>query len=249
MATIVGTSGDDTLNGINHQDNTIYGDTSDTADPSTPLGNDTITGGSNGTNLIFGDAETLMGAGTTGGNDTLIGGTNSTNTLVGDADTTLGAPHGGNDTLIGGVGGVNYLIGDFVTASGGATGGNDRLVSAANTTDYMWGDFQNISGGNVHGGADTFVFGPHNGNDFIMDFNAQDGDIIEINSSPIPAQAALHVPQQALDHSGGGNFPTTFADLNIQEVNGNSVIQFDAHDSVTVMGVTGLTADNFSFVA
>jgi hypothetical protein len=59
----------------------------------------------------------------------------------------------------------NTLIGDFVDAGGGASGGMDWLVSAANTTDYMWGDFQNPNGGNPQGGADTFVFGQHNGND------------------------------------------------------------------------------------
>jgi len=75
-------------------------------------------------------------------------------------------------------------------------------------------------------------------------------DIIEIDASHIPTQAA-GLPPQAADHippQAGGQFPQTFADLNIQEVNGNSVIQFDAHDSVTVVGVTGLTAADFHFV-
>jgi hypothetical protein len=261
MATIVGDSGDNVLNGVNGQDNIIYGDTDGTADPSTLLGNDTITGGSNATNLIFGDAETLMGHATTGGDDTLIGGANSTNTLVGDSNDDLGAPFGGNDTLtggtnstntligdivnagagalggndtlIGGKGGTNNLVGDFADVGGSADGGNDRLVSAANTTDNMWGDFQSVDhpGMNI-GGADTFAFGRHNGEDVIYDFNAQQGDKIEIDTTHVPAK-----------------FPTSFADLNIQEVNGNSVIQFDPHDSVTVVGVTGLTADDFHFVA
>jgi Ca2+-binding RTX toxin-like protein len=95
MAKIVGTSGNDILNGVNGTDNLIYGDSDGTIDPSGGIGNDTITGGTNATNTIFGDAETLMGVATTGGNDTLIGGVNSTNLLVGDANSTAGAPMGG----------------------------------------------------------------------------------------------------------------------------------------------------------
>jgi hypothetical protein len=187
-----------------------------------------------------------------GGSDTLIGGTNAINTLVGDAEHFVGPATGGDDTLIGGAGGTNYLIGDGIDTSGPAIGGNDRLVSAPNTTDSMWGDFQSgLSGFNLTGGADTFAFGRNNGNDFINDF--QKGvDTIEIDSSPIKPLVAGHIPPQALDHlppQAGGQFPATFADLNIQEVGGNSVIHFDANDSVTVVGVTGLTADDFHFVA
>jgi Ca2+-binding RTX toxin-like protein len=258
MATIVGTSGNDILNGVRGQDNLIYGDTSDTLSAG-PGGNDTITGGANGTNTIYGDAETIMGHAGSGGADTLIGGTNSINTLVGDADTTLGAPNGGNDTLIGGVGGSNTLIGDFVDAGGGASGGTDRLVSAPNTTDDMWGDFQTVGGGNPQFGADTFVFGQHNGNDVIHDFQ-QGLDTIEIDTSPlpiVPIQALDHIPPHALDHiptQAVSNFPTSFADLTIQLVDANndgitdSVIHFDANNSVTVLNVTGLTAADFHFV-
>jgi hypothetical protein len=244
MATIVGTLGPDILNGVNGQDNLIYGDTSDTLSTPNTGGNDTITGGANATNNIFGDAETLMGHGATGGNDTLIGGVNSTNLLVGDANSTEGAPIGGNDTLIGGIGGTNTLVGDFVNRGGGAEGGNDRLVSADNTTDNMWGDFQFVSGGTPQFGQDTFVFSHHNGNDLINDFH-QGEDFIEIDSSPIPTHAAQHIPPQA---QAGNHILETFSDLNIEEVNGNSVIHFDANNSVTVLGVTGLTASDFHFV-
>ena len=131
----------------------------------------------------------------------------------------------GNDTLIGGIGGTNYLYGDDVA-------GNDILVSAARTTDYMWGDFASNAGGTDVGGHDTFVFGPHNGNDFIYDFHQGGEDFIEIDAKK----------------------PETFTDLNIQVVDANndgtmdSVIQFDSHDSVTVYGVTGLQDADFHFV-
>jgi len=130
-------------------------------------------------------------------------------------------------------GGTNVLIGDAVQVTGQEpTGGNDTLISAPHTNDSMWGDFQSVSGGPPHFGNDTFVFGPHNGNDIINDFQLPDpqtsfaGDIIEIDSKK----------------------PMTFADLNIQPLDTNndgildsSVIQFDPHDSVTVLGIPNLT--------
>jgi hypothetical protein len=97
-------------------------------------------------------------------------------------------------------------------------------------------------------GHDTFVFSLNNGNDLINDFH-QGEDIIEIDTSPIPTPAAGHIPPQAQISHAGNQFPETFSDLNIQEVNGSSsIIHFDANNSVTVAGVTGLTAADFHFV-
>ena len=226
MAKIVGTPFNDDLKGVNGEPNLIFGDTDGTADPATQLGNDILRGGNNSPdNTIYGDAQDLMGAGTTGGDDTLIGGADSTNTLVGDANSNLGAPTGGNDTLIGGKGGTNTLVGDFIDVTAGADGGNDRLVSADKTTDYMWGDWQTESGGTHTGGADTFVFDKSNGEDFIYDF-AQGQDIIELDLGK----------------------KLSFSDLNIEVVGSDSVIHLSADDSVTVAGVTALTADDFLFV-
>ena len=63
----------------------------------------------------------------------------------------------------------------------------------------LWGDFASNAGGTDVGGHDTFVFGPHNGNDFIYDFHQGGEDFIEIDAKK----------------------PETFADLNIQVVGGN----------------------------
>jgi hypothetical protein len=202
------------------------------------FGNNTLVGIKGEDNLIYGDTSGQQsGQMSIGGNDTLIGGTNSNNTLIGDADSMASPVTGGNDTLIGGKGGTNTLIGDAVTSIGAApTGGDDRLVSAANTTDHMWGDFQSVNGGPPIFGHDTFVFGPRNGNDYIYDFH-QGEDIIEID---IPTK-------------GAGQFPTTFADLNIEQVDANadsitdSVIDFGGNNSVTVYGVTGLVDTDFQF--
>jgi hypothetical protein len=208
--TQVGDFGDNTLPGLNGQDNVIFGDT---------------------------DGQ-MSGQISTGGHDTLIGGRGGTNTLVGDAGSMVSPVTGGNDTLIGGVGATNTLIGDAISSTGAVpTGGDDRLVSAANSTDNMWGDFQNVDGGPPSFGNDTFVFGPRNGDDFINDFHRFE-DMIEIDAS-----------------QANGRFPTTFAELNIELVDSNadsindtSLIHFDAHNSVTVVGVTGLTADDFNFI-
>ena len=104
----------------------------------------------------------------------------------------------------------------------------------------MWGDFQSGHTQNATGVRDTFVFGPHNGHDFIWDFTPNEpgivGDIIEISGFRGP---------HALD---------SFADLNIQPVdtnqdgtNDSSQILFDNNNDVTVVGVLSLTADDFLF--
>jgi hypothetical protein len=258
MATIVGTSGNDiNLTGIDGEANDIYGDAVTATGGAFLGGNDILTGGANSPlNNLYGDAYSIAGPGT-GGNDTLIGGANSTNNLYGDAYSMGGGPStGGNDTLIGGTGGTNNLYGDaYLAGPGPQHGGDDRLVSADNTTDNMWGDFFSPpSSSGATFGHDTFVFDPHNGNDVIHDFQ-QGTDTIELDgffTNPhIPIQAAQHIPPQAASHLG----LETFADLNIQLVdtdgngtNDSSVIHFDANNSVTVLGVTGLTAADFHFV-
>jgi hypothetical protein len=37
-------------------------------------------------------------------------------------------------------------------------------------------------------------------------------------------------------------------DTNADEITDSSVIQFGGHNSLTVVGVTGLTADDFNFI-
>jgi hypothetical protein len=175
MAIIVGTFGNDTLVGIDGEDNLIYGDVVD-----------------------------AQGGTFEGGDDTLIGGANSNNTLIGDAGTMTGISTGGDDTLIGGIGGTNILIGDAVTAGGGPpTGGADRLVSADNTADNMWGDFQNTGPGRPEGGVDTFVFAPNNGNDTIHDYQQGVDNPIELDgffkNTHIPSQAADHAGDHVLE--------------------------------------------------
>jgi hypothetical protein len=237
MATVIGTSGPDpNLAGANGEPNDIYGDAVDPSGGGFIGADDTLTGGKNSEpNNLYGDAHSFAGGTSTGGNDTLIGGANSTNNLYGDA-FSIDVGTGGNDTLIGGIGGTNNLYGDASETRGAFyKSGDDRLVSAARTTDNMWGDFKTHTGDvtNETFGADTFVFGPHNGQDVINDFTgSQSGlpqnelDIIEISG-----------------FNKGGHALNSFSDLTILPVdtNGDNIvdssrIEFDKNDTVTVLG-------------
>ena len=83
----------------------------------------------------------------------------------------------------------------------------------------MWGDTALDGYGSIQG-HNTFVFTQQNGTDYIYDFRSGE-DKIELIG-----------------------IPTRFADLNIEVLNGNSIIHFDATNSVTVYGAI-LIADDF----
>ena len=128
------------------------------------------------------------------------------------------------------------MLGDSFQMSGNTRGGNDTLISGAGT-DHMWGDGEDINGvaasptaptGTVVTGADTFVFAPGNGNDNINDFRQSDHDRIDVSAYGF--------------HS--------IADLTITGTGTDTVIAFDAADSVTLVGVsdpTVLQASDFIF--
>jgi Ca2+-binding RTX toxin-like protein len=161
----------------------------------------------------------------TGGNDTLTGaaGSNTFNSLHGDADFMSGNAQGGNDTLVGGDGApTNYLFGDAFEMDGNARGGNDTLISGTGT-DHMWGDAEYIDQapaspttptGDVVTRADTFVFGPGNGNDSIHDFRQSDGDRIDVSAYGFQSLAQMMITSDGA----------------------NTKIAFDADDSVTLVG-------------
>ena len=173
LDTLIGDSGDDLLGAGADGDNLSGGSGEDTlrggggrdyvqggADDDVLSGNwgrDTILGGS-GHDNIGGDqgADQLYG-----GNDTLGGG---------DADDVLWGQNnmdwlyggGGNDTLNGGSG-ADRLFGG---------GDNDRLIGGGGN-DTLRGD----------GGADTFVFGANVGADTVLDFDASEGDRLELDDA------------------------------------------------------------------
>src|SRR6266404_2272004 len=100
-----------TLFGIDNQNNTLVGDVDYITDYATG-GKDTLTGGNNsGSGNVFnslsGDAYHDMTLFAKGGSDTLTGGDNSAsgnlfNALYGDANDMFDSAPGGSDTLTGG---------------------------------------------------------------------------------------------------------------------------------------------------
>jgi serralysin len=223
--------GNDSLigNGIN---NTLYGDAFEMHHQARG-GDDTLTSSGRSSNL-YGDAFS-MSDDTRGGDDTLTGsGGFFAASVYGDANTMDGNSRGGNDTLIGAFNAILY--GDASTMNGNSRGGDDTLVSGAGT-DHMWGDGQVINGiaasptaptGAVVTGADTFVFAPGNGGDFIHDFRQSDDDRIDVSAYGF----------------------TGLVDMVITSDGANTRIDFDATSSVTLFGFadpSGLQASDFLF--
>ncbi|MGB2597479.1 MAG: hypothetical protein WBC87_21460, partial [Pseudolabrys sp.] len=105
------------------------------------------------------------------------------------------------------------------------------------------------------GGHDTFAFRPNNGNDFIYDFHKGE-DIIELGGffKHLPESAADHLPAN-LPANALKQLLQSFVNLNIETVDtdnnsvaDSSIIHFDANNSITLVGVVGLTAADFNFV-
>ncbi len=245
--------GDDWLNGGAGAD-TIYGDASHIfsyrswyRNPTFEAGDDYIYGGE-GSDRLYGDTKDVSadsnnygGFNVIGGDDFMSGDAGS-DYMVGDFDrVTITARNGvwnvegGDDTIHGGDGG-DTIYGDFnyvyvSTYRGLGTAliqnGDDRINGGAGN-DHMWGDsraYNLRSQTTVTNGSDTFVFNDGSGNDYIRDF--QSGlDMIEVDGYGL----------------------TDFSQITITEANGSSTVHFDAGNSVTVVGVTGLDTDDFLFV-
>jgi Ca2+-binding RTX toxin-like protein len=129
---------------------------------------------------------------------------------------------GGNDTLTAGDSANNTLVGDASSMQDNTVAGNDRLISGTGS-DNMWGDAQTINGvaasptaptGFVTTGADTFVFKPNSGTDYINDFRQSDGDKIDVSAYGFD----------------------DITDMTITAIGGNTNIAFDGTDSVTLVG-------------
>jgi len=95
----------------------------------------------------------------------------------------------------------------------------------------MWGDFGgegNESPGAVgQGGEDRFVFLVNNGQDIIYDFRPDEGDKIDLRKiDDIQWQST---------------------NWEISQNDGSSIIHFDNDNTITVIGVTGLSETDFIF--
>ncbi|EGF89201.1 hemolysin-type calcium-binding repeat 2 copies family protein [Asticcacaulis biprosthecium C19] len=199
-------TGADTLDGGEGNDTLDGGSGNDTMAGGT--GDDALTGGSGG-DVLIGDA----------GNDALDGGTGTDTvdyglatagvsvslSMPGLAQVTGGA---GTDTLVS----IENLTGsefdDFLIGSSGSNilmggGGHDQIVGR--------GGNDGLTGG---AGADDFVFGLASGADRVMDFNAGDGDQLDL--SAYHAQATAVIYQSGADtviDLGGGNSVTVISML------------------------------------
>ncbi|MCR6633234.1 MAG: calcium-binding protein [Magnetospirillum sp.] len=160
------------------------------------------------------------------GADRLDGGTASIR-LVGEGDA-------GNDRLIGGSRSDQLDGGsgdDFLSGNGGSDllfgGAGTDTLTGGNGRDLLEGGTGNddLTGG---AGRDAFVLEAGGGSDTVRDFVAGN-DLLLMRGFT----------------SGGGN-PLTFADLNITEQNGDSVITL-GNDTVTVENATGLAQSDFVF--
>jgi len=205
-------------------------------------GNDVLTGGSNtSSNVLYGDAFQMSGS--RGGNDVLTGGANVFyNELYGDS-YKIHDRQGGNDILIAGANPStgtsvtkNILYGDALChGAGSIVCGNDRLISSTGDDD-MWGDIRFFDTGTsyddidltrVTTGHDVFVFSANNGNDTIHDFRHGE-DKIELQGV------------------GVTSFDALMAGSHLSQDSTNSVITFGTN-TITVVGVTELTAADFMF--
>ena len=260
--------GNDFVNSVGTLNSGVYINSTDTT---TVLINYTIDN-----NNLYGDAETMSYC--KGGNDTLSIGVGivgdshlaldiKNNTLYGDANT-MKRSQGGDDKLTGadGEGSVTYLYGDAKFTDGKSGAGNDTLISG-HGNDHMWGDFGSYSHRvdlhddeedddrnerhsghdddhhdseyeddspaiyvNYSTGKDIFVFGENNGNDIIYDF--QRGlDKIDLRSL------------------GGIDGIDDFTITSSLTQSSDRVIDFGNGNSITLIGVSELSANDFMFAA
>jgi hypothetical protein len=210
----------------------LYGDVSEDLRGNATGGNDFISGGRESSVHAFGDAYRAWDN-VTCGDDVITGAAFALNGFIyGDALELHGNAAGGNDILVGGILTFNYLYGDAQTLTDSASGGDDRLIGGA-WIDWMWGDAQTVSE-LASTGNDTFVFRALDfiGNDVIFDFRPGE-DTIELSGFAAHSFEDLSIGQVDFDHDGTLD---------------SSIIQFGIFSSITVVGLTQLTTDDFLFV-
>lgn len=251
-----GGDGDDALSGNAGQDTITGGAGNDSIGGHE--GNDTLFGGNGADSLLGGTGDDALHGDDGGdrldggqGNDTLIGGGGHDHVFDAMGNDTLQGEEGadaltalsginllqggaGSDLLTGGIqadrieggDGDDVLVGDF---SNVFLGGSDELVGGAGN--------DSLTGGI---GADDFIFAPGDGNDIIAEF-----DLSNVNYPATGADFTQGADQIVLDgfsSVNAGNVETL-----ISEGGGNSVFSAEG-TTITIYGVTGLTADDFVFV-
>jgi Ca2+-binding RTX toxin-like protein len=264
---LLGTSGDDSLNGVGGND-VLVGD----------AGNDVLTGGS-GNDVLLGDAgNDVLDGGL--GNDTLIGGAGNDIYFV-DAlgDVVTEASGAGTDTInavvtttlvanvenltltgttaINGTGNAlaNTLLGNNANNLLSGAAGNDILVGGLGNDILIGGLGKDMLTGGL--GADQFKFGvaTETGTtlairDIIVDFNHGQGDKIDL--SAIDANSSLTGNNAFLAPTVGGTFSGMFTaqgqlyfDKAAHILYGNNDADNVADFSMQLTGVNSLVAADF----
>ncbi len=131
-----------------------------------------------------------------------------------------------SDTYVAGVSGSTIQGGSGAYVLDGSAG---NMHVTAGSTGAQWlvgGPGDTLTAGK---GADTFIFSPNIGNETINNFN--------------PAHDVIDLPAEEIS-----KFSALVADLHTSGA--NTVITFDAHDSITLshVAVKNLTAQNFHFI-
>jgi len=157
-------------------------------------GNDSLDGGAGGSNRLFGGD----------GNDVIVGGADFDAVNGNKGEDIIDGGAGGNDWLLGGQGDdqivahagnviLNGNIGaDAVYGGGGADlvrgGQGNDLLNGGGGDDQIFGDLgdDTMTGG---AGADIFHFALGGGVDVVTDFNAAEGDRIQLDGAPTYAVA------------------------------------------------------------
>ncbi|WP_269471947.1 hypothetical protein [Asticcacaulis excentricus] len=176
---LYGGTGNDVLYGQGDND-TIYGDAGNDSLIG-GQGNDILRGGDGDDFLTGEDSDDSIWAGA--GNDVLYGGEHQ-DTLFGEDGNDFLFGQNGEDTLYGGFGSD--------VLDGGAH--NDRIEGGA--------DSDTVTGG---GGADIFVFSSQFGTDTVRDFNAAEGDRIQLTLG----SASLRLVSGTNFFAGSGVGPKT----------------------------------------
>ncbi|MCR8546471.1 Hint domain-containing protein [Salipiger sp. P9] len=161
---LTGTAGDDTITGDAGNDTIIAGDGADSIDGGT--GDDSIETGDGANTVDGGDGADYIFAGAD--NDSLSGGEGADSIHGNGGDDTVDGG-GGNDTIYGDDGNdvMRDGAGDDLVYAGA---GDDRIeIGSGNDTVYG------------HAGADVFVISADSGTNSIEDFTPGDGDLLAIN--------------------------------------------------------------------
>ena len=230
--TLIGASGNDSLNGGSNEDLLVGHGGDDTMDGG--FGNDTLLGGAGDDSLSGSNGTDILNGGA--GSDDLSGGADN-DLLVGQdgSDTLDGGDN--NDTLDGGAG-------DDILEGGD---GNDVLRGRAGEDELAGGEGRDfLTGGQ---GADSFTFrsaaeaGIGATRDQILDFEQGVDLIVVAGLSP-----------GVFEFKGTDTFNTAVAnpELRLFETpTGSTIVQMDIDGDgnfdaeIRVAGVTGLTADDF----